>query len=178
MYGQYNVLNEINASRKEALHSSLIASFLKEHEILCAFIKLLSGKININSDELIDAAVDTEFVCSDSKRIDILVRLKFKPSGSELPYYRVLIIENKIDARDQPQQLDNYFAALKDLGYASKEIVLIYLTPEGDDPSEYSICADTEENASLIKLSYQEDIILNFSKFRTILNFSKFRTIP
>ncbi|MDY2797972.1 MAG: PD-(D/E)XK nuclease family protein [Anaerobiospirillum succiniciproducens] len=150
MYGQYNVLNEINASRKEALHSSLIASFLKEHEILCAFIKLLSGKININSDELIDAAVDTEFVCPDSKRIDILVRLKFKPSGSELPYYRVLIIENKIDARDQPQQLDNYFAALKDLGYASKEIVLIYLTPEGDDPSEYSICADTEGESRIM----------------------------
>lgn len=159
MYGQYNVLNEINASRKEALHSSLIASFLKEHEILCAFIKLLSGKININSDELIDGAVDTEFVCPDSKRIDILVRLKFKPSGSEVPSYRVLIIENKIDARDQPQQLDNYFAALKHLEYTSQQIVLIYLTRKGLKPSEYSICADTEENASLIKLSYQEDIM-------------------
>lgn len=159
MYGQYNVLNQINASRKEALHSSLIASFLKEHEILCAFIKLLSGHININSDELIDAAVDTEFVCPDSKRIDILVRLKFKPSGSEVPYYRVLIIENKIYARDQPQQLDNYFAALKDLGYTSKEIVLIYLTPEGDGPSEDSFCADNNENASLKTLSYKKDIM-------------------
>lgn len=159
MYGQYNVLTEINSPHREALHSSLIASLLKEHEILCAFIKLLSSDININSDELIDAAVDTEFVCPDSKRIDILVRLKFKPGGSKEPSYRVLIIENKIDARDQPQQLDNYYAALKDLGYASKEIVLIYLTPEGDDPSEYSICADTKENASLIKLSYKEHIM-------------------
>ena len=159
MYGQYNVLTEINSPHKEALHSSLIASLLKEHEILCAFIKLLSGKININSDELIDATVDTEFVCPDSKRIDILVRLKFKPAGSEVPYYRVLIIENKIYARDQPQQLDNYYAALKDLGYTRKEIVLIYLTRKGLKPSEYSICADTEENASLITLSYQEDIM-------------------
>lgn len=159
MYGQYNVLTEINSPHREALHSSLIASFLKEHEILCALIKLLSGKININSDELIDAAVDTEFVCPDSKRIDILVRLKFKPSISKAPYYRVLIIENKIDARDQPQQLDNYYAALKDLGYTSQQIVLIYLTRKGLKPSEYSICADTEENASLIKLSYQEDIM-------------------
>lgn len=159
MYGQYNVLTEINSPHKEALHSSLIASLLKEHEILCAFIKLFSSDININSDELIDGAVDTEFVCPDSKRIDILVRLKFKHSGSKEPSYRVLIIENKIDARDQPQQLDNYFAALKHLGYTSKEIVLIYLTREGLKPSEYSICADTEENASLIKLSYQEDIM-------------------
>ena len=159
MYGQYNVLTEINSPHREALHSSLIASLLKEHEILCAFIKLLSSDININSDELIDAAVDTEFVCSDSKRIDILVRLKFKPSGSEVPYYRVLIIENKIYARDQPQQLDNYYAALKDLGYTSQQIVLIYLTRKGLKPSEYSICADTEENASLIKLSYKEHIM-------------------
>lgn len=159
MYGQYNVLTEINSPHKEALHSSLIASLLKEHEILCAFIKLLSGKININSDELIDGAVDTEFVCPDSKRIDILVRLKFKPGGSKEPSYRVLIIENKIDARDQPQQLDNYYAALKDLGYTSKEIVLLYLTRKGLKPSEYSICADTEENASLIKLSYKEHIM-------------------
>ena len=159
MYGQYNVLTEINSPHKESLHSSLIASLLKEHEILCAFIKLLSGNININSDELIDAAVDTEFVCPDSKRIDILVRLKFKPSGSEVPYYRVLIIENKIYARDQPQQLDNYFAALKDLGYTSQEIVLIYLTREGVKPSEDSFCAANKENASLIKLSYKEDIM-------------------
>ena len=159
MYGQYNVLTEINSPHREALHSSLIASLLKEHEILCAFIKLLSGDININSDELIDAAVDTEFVCSDSKRIDILVRLKFKPGGSKVPYYRVLIIENKIYARDQPQQLDNYYAALKDLGYTSKEIVLIYLTPEGDDPSEDSFCAAKKENASLITLSYKEHIM-------------------
>lgn len=159
MYGQYNVLTEINSPHKEALHSSLIASLLKEHEILCAFIKLLSGKININSDELIDAAVDTEFVCSESKRIDILVRLKFKPSGSKEPSYRVLIIENKIYARDQPQQLDNYFAALKELGYTSQEIVLIYLTPEGDDPSEDSFCAAKKEHDSLIKLSYKEHIM-------------------
>lgn len=159
MYGQYNVLTEINSPHKEALHSSLIASLLKEHEILCAFIKLLSGDININSDELIDGAVDTEFVCPDSKRIDILVRLKFKPCGSKAPYYRVLIIENKIYASDQPQQLDNYFAALKDLGYTSKEIVLIYLTPEGDDPSEDSFCAADNENVSLITLSYKIDIM-------------------
>ena len=159
MYGQYNVLTEINSSHKEALHSSLIASLLKEHEILCAFIKLLSSDININSDELIDAAVDTAFVCPDTKRIDILVRLKFKPGGSKEPSYRVLIIENKIYARVQPQQLDNYYAALKDLGYTSKEIVLIYLTPEGVKPSEDSFCAENKENASLIKLSYKEHIM-------------------
>lgn len=158
MYGQYNVLTEINSPHKEALHSNLIASLLREHEILCAFIKLLSSDININSDELIDAAVDTEFVCPDSKRIDILVRLKFKSCDSKVPYYRVLIIENKIYARDQPHQLDNYYAALKDLGYTSKEIVLIYLTPEKDKPSKDSLYAAAKENAPLELLSYKEDI--------------------
>ena len=37
--------------------------------------------------------------------------------------------------------------------------MLIYLTREGVKPSEYSFCAADNENASLITLSYQEDIM-------------------
>lgn len=160
MYGQYNVLTETSSPNSEALHSNLIASLLKEHEILCTFLNILYDKINLNSKDLIDAAVDTEFVCPESqKRIDILIRLKFKPCDSNIPQYRVLIIENKIFAKDQPQQLDNYFAALKGLGYPVENIFLIYLTLEGKDPSPDSFCTAKQEKASLTKLSYQKDII-------------------
>ena len=37
--------------------------------------------------------------------------------------------------------------------------MLIYLTPEGDAPSEDSFCAANKENASLKTLSYQNDIM-------------------
>ena len=128
MYGQYNILSEIESPYSEAFHSNMLASLLKEPQILQAFLKLLPENISIHSKDLIDATVDTEFVCPESqKRIDILIRLKFKPSGQTPPLYKAIILENKIYAKDQPQQLDNYFAALKGLGYPVKDILFSYI---------------------------------------------------
>ena len=116
--------------------------------------------ISIHSKDLIDATVDTEFVCPESQnRIDILIRLKFKPSGQTPPLYKAIILENKIYAKDQPQQLDNYFAALKGLEYPVKDILLVYLTLEGNAPSPDSFCTAKKENASLAQLSYKKHII-------------------
>lgn len=160
MYGQYNILSEIESPYKEAFHSNMLASLLKEPQILQAFLEHLPENIVIPSKDLIDATVDTEFVCPESKkRIDILIRLKFKPSGQTPPLYKAIILENKIYAKDQPQQLDNYFAALKGLGYPVKDILLVYLTLEGNAPSADSFCTAKKENASLAQLSYKEHII-------------------
>ena len=160
MYGQYNILSEIESPYKEAFHSNMLASLLKEPQILQAFLEHLPENIGIPSKALIDATVDTEFVCPESKkRIDILIRLKFKPSGQTPPLYKAIILENKIYAKDQPQQLDNYFAALKGLGYPVKDILLVYLTLEGNAPSADSFCTAKKENASLAQLSYKKHII-------------------
>ena len=160
MYGQYNILSEIESPYKEAFHSNMLASLLKEPQILQAFLEHLPENIGIPSKALIDATVDTEFVCPESqKRIDILIRLKFKPSGQTTPLYKAIILENKIYAKDQPQQLDNYFAALKGLGYPVKDILLVYLTLEGNAPSADSFCTAKKENASLAQLSYKKHII-------------------
>ncbi|MCK0515427.1 PD-(D/E)XK nuclease family protein [Anaerobiospirillum sp. NML120448] len=160
MYGQYNILSEIESPYSEAFHSNMLASLLKEPQILQAFLEHLPENIGIPSKDLIDATVDTEFVCPESQnRIDILIRLKFKPSGQTTPLYKAIILENKIYAKDQPQQLDNYFAALKGLGYPVKDILLVYLTLEGNAPSADSFCTAKKENASLAQLSYQEHII-------------------
>ena len=160
MYGQYNILSEIESPYSEAFHSNMLASLLKEPQILQAFLEHLPENIGIPSKALIDATVDTEFVCPESKkRIDILIRLKFKPSGQTPPLYKAIILENKIYAKDQPQQLDNYFAALKGLEYPVEGILLVYLTLDGKDPSADSFCTAKKENASLAKLSYQEHII-------------------
>ena len=159
MYGQYNILSEIESPYREAFHSNMLASLLKELQILQEFLKLLRKNIGIPSKDLIDAAVDTEFVCPESKkRIDILIRLKFKPSGQNTPY-KAIILENKIYAKDQPQQLDNYFAALKGLGYPVKDILLVYLTLDGKDPSPDSFCTAKKAKASLTLMSYKKHII-------------------
>ena len=160
MYGQYNILSEIESPYSEAFHSNMLASLLKEPQILQAFLEHLPENIVIPSKDLIDATVDTEFVCPESqKRIDILIRLKFKPSGQTTPLYKAIILENKIYAKDQPQQLDNYFAALKGLEYPVEGILLVYLTLDGKDPSQDSFCTAKKENASLAQLSYKKHII-------------------
>ena len=160
MYGQYNILSEIESPYKEAFHSNMLASLLKEPQILQAFLEHLPENIVIPSKDLIDATVDTEFVCPESQnRIDILIRLKFKPSGQTTPLYKAIILENKIYAKDQPQQLDNYFAALKGLEYPVEDILLVYLTLDGKDPSQDSFCTAEKENASLTLMSYKKHII-------------------
>lgn len=160
MYGQYNILSEIESPYSEAFHSNMLASLLKEPQILQAFLEHLPENISKHSKALIDATVDTEFVCPESqKRIDILIRLKFKPSGQTTPLYKAIILENKIYAKDQPQQLDNYFAALKGLEYPVEGILLVYLTLDGKDPSQDSFCTAKKENASLAQLSYKKHII-------------------
>ena len=160
MYGQYNILSEIESPYSEAFHSNMLASLLKEPQILQAFLEHLPENIGIPSKDLIDATVDTEFVCPESqKRIDILIRLKFKPSGQTTPLYKAIILENKIYAKDQPQQLDNYFAALKGLEYPVEDILLVYLTLDGKAPSQDSFCTAEKENASLTLMSYKKHII-------------------
>ena len=160
MYGQYNILSEIESPYKEAFHSNMLASLLKESQILQAFLEHLPENIVIPSKDLIDATVDTEFVCPESQnRIDILIRLKFKPSGQNTPLYKAIILENKIYAKDQPQQLDNYFAALKGLEYPVEDILLVYLTLDGKAPSQDSFCTAEKENASLTLMSYKKHII-------------------
>ena len=160
MYGQYNILSEIESPYSEAFHSNMLASLLKEPQILQAFLEHLPENIVIPSKDLIDATVDTEFVCPESQnRIDILIRLKFKPSGQNTPLYKAIILENKIYAKDQPQQLDNYFAALKGLEYPVEDILLVYLTLEGNAPSPDSFCTAKKENASLTLMSYKKHII-------------------
>ncbi len=39
MYGQYNILSEIESPYREAFHSNMLASLLKEPQILQAFLK-------------------------------------------------------------------------------------------------------------------------------------------
>lgn len=51
---------------------------------------------------------------------------------------QAVVIENKIWAGDQPQQLQRYHDELKHRGYPSERIHLRYLTPFGHDPSEDS----------------------------------------
>jgi hypothetical protein len=74
-----------------------------------------------------------------------------------------ICIENKIYASDQPLQLKRYYEYIKYiLGFNDDQILLIYLTPEGRDPSRESIKDDEREDLErkkiLKNISYKKDI--------------------
>lgn len=93
-------------------------------------------------------------------RIDIMVRSKG----------RVLAIENKPDADDQPYQLQRYLQYLD--GLRLQDYRLLYLTPNGTAPNEKSITSKTVEarvKASHLHLvSYNSTILEWLSACRAI----------
>ena len=66
---------------------------------------------------------------------------------------QAVLIENKIWAGDQDQQLQRYWKGLRSRGYPHGGIHLLYLTPFGDPPSVQSV-GDLEYT----RLSYRDDL--------------------
>ena len=100
-----------------------------------------------NVGEIGNAKVDTEHSTDKGRRIDILI---------DFPNF-VIGIENKIRAGDQKDQLKDYNEYLKN---KRKSYLLIFLTCDGREPSEWSIPkgdrANLERDGKLITLSYRQ----------------------
>lgn len=157
--GEYfNIFSVIGVQRKEVrLHSAFIAELLNPQgshglgdRFLIAFLENTLGKKNY-SIETKTTNVVVEYVIGpiseDGKRggrIDILLTDKKN---------NTIIIENKIDANDQENQLLRYYNYAKDkkLSYD-----LIYLTKEGNNASDFST---NGENVDYRCISYRYNII-------------------
>lgn len=149
---EFNIFSILRNERDEVnLHSKFIGDLLKNKSFGDIFLKLFLEAIEIKIDEEINKNIYLEYGVSDNGRIDILLKINSKS------FKRAVIIENKIDAGDQWQQLQRYVEAMKKEGYSKDEITIVYLTLAGDTPSNYSLgCIQDEE---VIKLSYKEHII-------------------
>ncbi len=88
---------------------------------------------------------DSAEVDRERDGIDILIVNKAK---------QAVAIENKIDAGDQPGQLQRYHDKLEKNGY--NEIHMLYLTLHGHDPSEESRGALSIDK--IINISYKSDL--------------------
>ncbi|TXJ20491.1 hypothetical protein EPJ79_04935 [Brachyspira aalborgi] len=136
-----NIINILGCAYDEVKNSSLL------HNILKIKFKYDNKEINfakdfslyIVGDEYKDKIknakfknVYREFQTKDGRRIDILIVFdKFE-----------IIIENKINAGDQENQLLDYY---NDRYNGEKEIFLVYLTRWKYEASEYSISKETKE---------------------------------
>ena len=143
---RFNMFATLGVAHYEVTHSAIIASFLDPKESHGQGDKFLKLFLSIIGDETeLDTANSNVYTESSNEdgRIDILIEDNNK---------KAIIIENKIYAGDQNEQLKRYahFACNKyKNGYS-----IYYLTLDGVDASEQS-AKDTKYK----RISYAQDIL-------------------
>jgi len=142
---QYNLFRALRSESDEVrLHSRFLGDLLNPnggHNHGDHFLKLFLERFNLTITA--KALVDIEY-----KNIDILIR-----SGDT-----AIIVENKIYAGDQNEQLSRYYDVMKSEGFRNIEI--IYLTLTGYSPSDDSTVNLTKEflDEHLTLANYEQDI--------------------
>ena len=126
----FNVFSVLRSPSDEVnLHSRFLAAlfdYQSPQEVERTNLKeFLRSVAKVENFDLSAVSVERE-----QHNIDILIR----NANSR----QAVVIENKIWAGDQPQQLQRYHDELKHQGYPSDRIHLRYLTPFGHDPTKDS----------------------------------------
>lgn len=155
----FNVFNVLGLSSEEVrLHSAFVAELLNpngKHGMGQAFLVAFLKEVNIPTEFINPQKVNVPLVersignktDTDGGRIDIVIE-----DGNH-----AVIIENKIYASDQDNQLLRYF------NYGIREFkekgnfVLLYLTLDGHKASNYSTGGN--DNVEYFSISYKDDII-------------------
>ena len=151
----FNVFSALNMCSDEVrLHSRLLATLLNpkanhglENEFLKSFLTALGlpeDYITHCKEQIVERPIG-EVTETTGGRIDIILEDR----------EHAVIIENKIYAGDQPNQLLRYHNyGVKTFG--ENNFKLVYLTLYGSDPSPYSLGG---EHFEFIKLSYEQNIL-------------------
>lgn len=149
--GRFNMFGLLGVNHYENTHSSILAELLSpqgshglKYKFLQAFIETVKLKNFINEFDFQNATVQTEVVVGNG-RIDIFI---------DDNKNHAIIIENKIYAGDQWEQLKRYndFLFKK---YGALNYKIFYLTLNGSDASGHS-----GGGVEYIPISYTIDIIL------------------
>jgi hypothetical protein len=126
----FNLFTTLRGSSDEVrLHSRFLAALLdpmSEHTKQGEFFKSFVEELEINDFD-VEAAPKVRV---EYENIDILITNNSK---------QTIIIENKIYACDQHEQLSRYYKTMLGEGYT--DITLIYLTLDGSEPDKQSIQA-------------------------------------
>ena len=151
----FNVFSALNMCSDEVrLHSRLLATLLNpkaNHGLGNEFLKLFLIALGLPEDyithckeQIVERPIG-EVTETTGGRIDIILEDR----------EHTVIIENKIYAGDQPNQLLRYHNyGVKTFG--ENNFKLVYLTLYGSDPSPYSLGG---AHFNFIKLSYAQDIL-------------------
>lgn len=161
----YNVFNVLGVDNMELSHSAFLAALLDpdgSHGMQDAFLKAFIDTIAHGGTkpelDTAHAKVYTEYNIGNitettGGRIDILITDR-SDTGSGKAGGHAIIIENKIWAADQPNQLQRYDKYACGT-YSSDGYLLLYLTLDGKEPTDQSKGALTNYRC----ISYRSDII-------------------
>ena len=159
----YNVFNVLGVDNMELSHSAFLAALLDpdgSHGMQDAFLKAFIDTIAHGGTkpelDTAHAKVYTEYNIGNitettGGRIDILITDRSE-TGSGKGNGHAIIIENKIWAADQSNQLLRYHNF-------APEAALLYLTLNGDEPSAQSRGTLNAQDGGYQCISYRSDII-------------------
>jgi hypothetical protein len=146
--GRFNMFRICGVNHYENTHSSILAELLNpqgshslKNQFLDAFLETIGKDFALKDFDTANATVHTEYV-TDNGRIDILIKDHKK---------NAIIIENKIYACDQHEQLKRYDSSAKKY---FEHYQIYYLTLFGREASEQSA-----GKAQYCTISYAETII-------------------
>jgi|LSQX01.1.fsa_nt_gb hypothetical protein len=128
----YNILTAVlNPWDEERLHSRMIASFLNIygwHYQKSLFLELFLESLKLDD---FDIDINSAWVKNEHLKIDIHISDEKKH----------IIIENKINAEDQPKQIRRYVKEIYKnyQNISDKDILVIYLTKDREVPSDNSL---------------------------------------
>jgi hypothetical protein len=154
--GRFNMFKVCGVGRYENIHSAILAEFLNPNgshglksELLKCFIGQVGNDFVKNNFDCENAQVSIESPTYDESltyngRIDILIKDRQN---------HVLVIENKIDVGDRPEQLKRYDGFVK-RKYGEDNYQVFYLTLFGTNASEQS-----GGGVNYTIVSYETDII-------------------
>ena len=144
---RFNMFQVCGVDHYEVMHSAIIASFLDpkgNHGQKDKFLKLFLSIVDDNTGiETSSCAVFTEYVTNEG-RIDSLIEDK---KG------KCIIIENKVYAADQWEQLKRYDKFSKEK-FGEGNYTIYYLTLDGHDASD-----DSGKGVEYKRISYKEHIL-------------------
>lgn len=148
---QFNMFHVCGVNHYEVTHSAILAELLdpggshgQKEAFLRSFLNVLGASRMTSMDfDTATAVVQTEYAVGEG-RIDILITNQYR---------QALIIENKIYAGDQTEQLKRY-DSFAERTYGKGNYVILYLTLFGGDASEQS-----SGGVDYVNVSYSKDIL-------------------
>ena len=141
----FNVFSVLHkTSDEEYHHSQFLAALLNHRKSRHAPHENLKDFL----ESVIELKFEHDSATVERERDDIDILIANKKTK------RAVAIENKINAPDQPGQLQRYHDKLKEDGY--NKIHMLYLTLDDRDPLEDSVGALSIDD--IIKISYKSDL--------------------